>query len=284
MTTLDVDAVKAFLAVAEHRSFTRAAEVLDSTQGAISVKLRRLEERLGQRLIERTPRMVRLSAQGALFVDRARDFVAAHERAVAGMHVAPRRLTLGIAVQVGGPEMPTLLSRVSAHDPALTLEIRMANSRELLAAFDDGQLDAAIVRREDDRRAGEVLAPEHFGWYASPGFIHRSGEPLRLAASAPSCGIRDGATRALDAAGIPWTQVFLGCGPFVVSDAVRAGLAAAVFSRRLAPDGTEEISRRYGLPALPSSEVVLLSALSDARSRATFKVLAAAFRAHNGSS
>lgn len=71
MSALDVDAVQAFVTIANLQSFTRAAEALGTTQGAISVKLKRLEDRLGHKLIERTPRMVRLSAQGALFVDLA---------------------------------------------------------------------------------------------------------------------------------------------------------------------------------------------------------------------
>ena len=58
MKSLDVDAVQAFVTIAELRSFTRAAEVLGSTQGALSVKLKRLENRLGERLLERTPRQV----------------------------------------------------------------------------------------------------------------------------------------------------------------------------------------------------------------------------------
>ncbi|WP_284735704.1 LysR family transcriptional regulator [Dongia deserti] len=280
---MDVDAVQAFVAIADHQSFTRAAKALGSTQGAISVKLKRLEERIGQRLIERTPRLVRLSAQGAVFLDFARDFLVAHDRAVAGLHAGRRRLVLGIATHVGGAEVPTLLARLNAHDPALTIEVRLDNSRALLDAFDRGEVDAAIIRREDDRRDGEVLAPEHFGWFATPSFVHRPGEPLRLAASSPSCGIRNIATRALDAAGIAWTEVFLGCGTFAVSDAVSAGLAAAVFSRRLAPPGTVEISQRWGLPPLPSSEIVLLSTPSDARSRATLKTLATAFREHSTS-
>jgi len=57
-------------------------------------------------------------------------------------------------------------------------------------------------------------------------------------------------------------------------------LAAGVFSRRLAPAGAVEISERYGLPPLPSSELVLLSTLSDARSREALVALAAAFREH----
>jgi DNA-binding transcriptional LysR family regulator len=280
MTMLDVDAVKAFVAIADLQSFTRAADALGTTQGAISVKLKRLEERVGQKLIERTPRLVRLSAQGAVFLASARDFLAAHDRAVAGLTSVRRRFSVGIAAHVGGAEVPTLLVRLHAHDPALTVEVRLDNSRDLLDAFDRGEIDAAIIRREDDRRDGEVLAPEHFGWYATADFVHREGEPLRLAASSPSCGIRNLSTRALDAAGIPWTEVFLGCGAFAVSAAVAAGLATAVFSRRLAPPGTAEISKRFGLPSVPSSEIVLLSTLSDAKSREALRTLAAAFREH----
>jgi DNA-binding transcriptional LysR family regulator len=280
MVALDVDAVKAFVAIADLQSFTRAAEALGTTQGAISVKLKRLEDRVGQKLIERTPRLVRLSAQGAVFLESARDFLAAHDRAVAGLSSVRRRFALGIATHVGGPELPTLLARLNAHDPALTIEVRLDDSRVLLDAFDRGQIDAAIIRREDDRRDGEVLAPEHFGWFATPGFEHRPGEPLRLAASSPSCGIRNLATRALDAAGIPWIEVFLGCGSFAVAEAVSAGLATSVFSCRLAPPGTVEVSRRFGLPALPSSEIVLLSTLSDAKSRQALGTLATAFREH----
>ena len=280
MTRLDVDAVQAFVSIADQRSFTRAAKLLGTTQGALSVRLKRLEERVGHRLIERTPRSVRLSAQGALFLDAARDFLAAHDRAVAGLSGDRRRFTLGIATRVGAAEVPTLLARLNAHDPALTIEIRLDDAPDLLAAFEAGALDAAIVHRDDDRRCGEPLAAEHFGWFATPDFVHRPGEPLRLAASSPSCGIRNIANRALDDAGIAWTETFLGCGSFVVAEAVQAGLAVAVFSHRLAPSGMVEVSARLGLPPLPSSEIVLLSGLSDARSRAVLKTLAAAFREH----
>lgn len=284
MMTLDVESVQAFVAIADFQSFTRAAEALGTTQGAISVKLKRLEDRIGQRLIERTPRSVRLSAQGAVFLEGARGFLAAHERAVAGLSAGRRRFALGIAAHVAGPEVTTLLARLNAHDPGLTIEVRLDNSRGLLDAFDRGEIDAAIVRREDDRRDGEVLGPEHFGWFAVPQFAHRQGEPMRLAALSPSCGVRDIATRALDAAGIPWTEVFLGGGSSVVTAAVSAGLAMGAFSCRLAPPGTVEVSQRLGLPDLPSSEIVLHSTLTDIKSREALRTLAAAFREHRAGS
>lgn len=280
MLWLDAEAVRNFVMVAELQSFTRAADALGSTQAAVSVKLKRLEERIGRKLIERTPRRVRLSADGALFIDSARAFLTAHDNAVAGLSCGIRRFALGIAGHVAGPEVTTLLARINKHDPALTIEVQVDNSSVLLDAFDRGKLDAAIVRREDDRRDGEVLGPEHFGWFATPDFHHRQGEPIRLAALAPACGVRDLATRTLNDAGIPWVEVFLGGGSSVVTAAVSAGLATAVFSSRLAPPGTVEISRKFGLPEVPSSEIVLHSTLTDRRSREALRILACAFREH----
>lgn len=280
MAVLDVEAVQAFLAIADHQSFTRAAKQLGTTQGAISVKLKRLEDRLGQRLLERTPRSVRLSAQGAQFVEFARDFVAAHNRALAGLSSGRRRFSLGIATHVAGPEVTTVLARLNAHDPTLRMEVELDNSAALLGALDHGAIDAAILRRDDDRRDGAVLAPEPFGWYAAPDFAHRPGAPLRLASTAPSCGVRNIAARALDAAGIAWTEVFLGCSP-LVADAVTAGLAVAVFATRLAPPGTIEVSEKFGLPPLPASELVLVYGVSDRKSREILETISAAYRDHN---
>lgn len=280
MPTLDVEAVEVFVTVADLKSFTRAAEALGTTQGAISVKLKRLEERLGQRLIERTPRHVRLSAQGAVFLDHARQFLAAHESAITALSASPCRFGLGIAAHVAGPELPMLLAQLHARDPGLRIEVRLDNSRNLLDAFDSGEIDAAIVRREDDRRSGEVLGPEHFGWFAAPAFDYRDGEPLRLAALSPSCGVHDISTKALDAAGIPWAEMFLGGSSSAVAAAVSAGLAIAAFSHRVAPPGTVEIGGRFGLPQLPSSEIVLHSTLTDAKSRTALRTIAAAFREH----
>lgn len=277
---LDVEAVQAFVAIADFQSFTRAAEALGSTQGAISVKLKRLEDKLGCRLIERTPRLVRLSAQGSVFLNAARDFIVAHDRALAALSCECRRFRLGIAEHVAGPEIPLLLARLNERDPALTIEVRLENSRNLLDSFDRGELDAVIVRKEDDRRDGEDLGPEHFGWFAAPGFCPVPGKPVRLAALAPCCGVRDIATRALSSAAIEWNEVFVGGGHTAVAAAVSAGLAVAAFSCRLAPADAIEVGRKLGLPALPSSRIMLHSTLSDQRSRDALRTLAAAYREH----
>ncbi len=275
--TLEVDGVRIFLTVADQKSFTRAAEVLGTTQGAVSVKLKRLEDRLGIRLIERTPRHVRLSAQGEVFLPSAREFLAAHERALAGLNTVRRRFRLGIAGHIMGPEVPVLLAKLKAHDPALTVEVLLDNARTLLDGFEGGTLDAVIIRSDDDRRDGEVLGPEHFGWFASPDFAHQAGQPLRLAATSPCCAVRDVATRLLDRASIPWEEVFVG-GTTAIAAALSAGLAVSAFPRRLAPPDVIDVGDSLGLPPLPSLAIVLHSSLSDPRSRETLRAITTAFR------
>src|SRR5512145_3336028 len=100
---LDLDAVQAFIRIAELGSFKRAAEAMRTTQAAVSLKLKRLEKRLGCRLIERTPRYVELSARGAAFLEHARELLEAQERALAALATARQRLTIGISDHVAGP-------------------------------------------------------------------------------------------------------------------------------------------------------------------------------------
>jgi len=279
MKSLDLDAVKAFVLTAELQSFTRAADALDSTQSAISLKLRRLEDQLGRRLLERTPRQVRLSAEGAAFMEAARELVGAHERAIASFEVKQRRLVIGISHQLVGSELPGLLRRMNEHDPNLLIELRVAGSNEVLKAYDDGVLDAALVLQpEDRRRTGEVLFAESFAWIAAAHWQPRAGQPLPLSTQGEACSIRAAAVRALDRAGIAWTEVFIGKGAAVVGAAAAIGLAVAVLPRRAAPSGTIDIGRALSLPALPTHEVLLYSALHDRRSRNALHTLATAFK------
>jgi len=275
---LDLDAVRAFIRIAELDSFTRAAEVMQTTQAAVSLKLQRLEERLGCRLIERTPRSVQLSARGAAFLEHARELLEAHDRALTEFAGARERLTLGISDHVAGPELPVLIARMNAQDPQLAIEIRIGSSGDLLQSFDRRELDAVIVRLHAGRSDGELLADEQFGWFAAPGWQHRAGEPLPLATLAEPCGVRALAARLLDAAGVPWTEVFVGGGVAAVAAAVMAGLGVAALAPRMLPFGAVDVGRKLGLPDLPRLPVLLHSRVKDGRPRDALAALSVAFR------
>ncbi|MEN3350837.1 MAG: hypothetical protein V7632_4472, partial [Bradyrhizobium sp.] len=171
MTALDIDTVQAFLLVAELQGFTRAAEVLGTTQAAISMKLQRLETVLGKRLVERSPRAVRLTADGAAFLHHARALIEVHDRALSGERPARQRLTLGISDHAAGPELVPLLERLHAMAAQLALAVTIGFSRAMLDAYDAGELDAVIVRQEGSRRGGEKLTEDEFGWFAAKRFV-----------------------------------------------------------------------------------------------------------------
>lgn len=282
-TTLDVDSVSAFVLAADLGSFTKAAQALGTSQAAISVKVKRLEDRLGYRLLERTPRKVRLSAQGSAFLQPARNFITAHEIAVQGLFSSPRRLAIGISDQVAGPGLPVLLTNLNAYDPSLVIEVHIEASRSLMATFDKGLLDAVIVRREDDRRDGDRLVLERLGWFAASHWEYDKEQPLRLASLALTCGVRAIATQALDVAGIAWTEVFIGGGIAAIGAAVSAGLAVAAMPYSVAPLGAIDVGQAYQLPRLPDSEVILHAALTDPASRGALRTLAASFRSGDAS-
>jgi DNA-binding transcriptional LysR family regulator len=276
--TLDIATVQAFLLVADLRSFTRAAEVLGTTQAAVSLKLQRLETLLGKRLVERSPRAVRLTAEGASFLDRARALMAAHDRALSGEAPVAQSLSLGISDHAAGPELVPLLERLHAMSSNLTLAVTIGFSREMQDAYDAGHLDAVIVRQEGSRRGGEKLTEDEFAWFASRRFSLPKGEPLPLATLAPPCGVRAIAVRALDKAGIAWRERFVGGGVTAVVAAALAGLAIAPLARRIAPPGLIDIGPVHKLPKLGSSKVMLHSKVSDPAKLAALRAVAATFR------
>ena len=275
---LNLDCVAAFIHIAELGSFTLAADAMQTTQAAVSLKLKRLEDRLGWRLLERTPRYVQLSAQGAAFLEHARELVAVHDRALAAFAGARQRLTIGISDHVAGPELPALIARMNAQDPKLLIEIRIGSSGDLLQRFDRRELDTAIVRLHAGRSDGEVLTEEKFGWFAAPGWQHRPDEPLPVATLAEPCGVRVMAGQLLDGAGVPWTEIFVGGGVAAVAAAVMAGLGVAALAPRMVPFGAVDVGARLGLPELPYLPVLLHTRIKAGRPREALAALSAAFR------
>jgi hypothetical protein len=135
-------------------------------------------------------------------------------------------LSLGISDHAAGPELVPLLERWQAMSSQLALAVSIGFSREMQDAYDAGKLDAVIVRQEGSRRGGEKLAEDEFGWFATKRFAWHRGESLPLATLAPPCGVRAIAVRALDKAGIAWSETFVGGGvTAVVAAADRAGRA-----------------------------------------------------------
>ena len=277
--SLDIDALRALVLLADYASFTRAAEALGTSQAAISLRLKRLEARLAQRLVERSPRSVRLTAPGEALVAKARQVITAHDAALAALDEQPRRpLILGISDQTLGAHLPALLAQWRERLPHLRLEIRIGLSRDLSAQFDGGGMDAAILHHigKTTPRGAEVILRDRLGWFAAPGFAWNAGDKLPLLALAPPCAVRSAAVKALEAARLPWFEAFTGGGVAALSAALAARLGVAVLGRRVRPAGMVELGAKQKLPALPATAILLRSRASDpALSKALREIVAA---------
>lgn len=279
---LDIDSLRALVLVAEYRSFTRAAEALETTQAAISLRLKRLEARLGRRLLERTPRLVQLTPDGAALLTEARHVLAAHDAALAALQAKPQRpLRIGISDQAVGAQLPGLLAQLRGRLPGLRLEVRIGLSRDLSEAFEAGKIDAAILHHVGKAapRGAELLLRDRLGWFAAPGFEWRAGEPLPLLALAAPCTVRASAIKALEAAKIRWSESFTGGGVGALTAAVAAGLGVAVLGRRARLPGMQELTKKQRLPDLPETAILLQSRVSDPVLSRALREIASAIRA-----
>jgi DNA-binding transcriptional LysR family regulator len=138
-----------FVAVAEEGSFTRAAERLHVAQPGVSAQVKRLERELGQELLDRTGRTVRLTDVGAAALPHARAALVA----VRGVREAVEELAglvrgqvaIGAVTSAGPVGLPDLLAGFHERYPAVEITLSEANSDVMLAALREGRLDLAVV-------------------------------------------------------------------------------------------------------------------------------------------
>jgi DNA-binding transcriptional LysR family regulator len=141
-----------FVAIAEERSFTRAAERLWVAQPGLSTQIRRLESELGVQLFDRHTRGVDLTDAGELLLERARTALAAADAARSTGRDLEEGLVgsvrLGIVSGAGWPGTSALLGHFGRERPAVELTIVEAYGGTLLRDLRDGRLDAMIAPSE----------------------------------------------------------------------------------------------------------------------------------------
>lgn len=158
-----------FVAVAEEKHFTRAAERLGIGQPPLSQQIQQLERELGARLFQRLSRGVELTEVGEIFLVDARLTLEAAARAGENARRAARgelgALHIGFTVSASfHPFVPQVILRFRESHPEVTLTLREDNSSGLLTSVQDGQLDLAIVRPPARIHEGleiEALFNEH---------------------------------------------------------------------------------------------------------------------------
>mgnify|MGYP003592874025 FL=1 len=261
-TNLDLDLLRAFLAVAEDLSFSRAAERLLRSQSAVSLQIKRLETALGRRLLDRTPRTVALTPQGAAFVADARRLIELNDEAIARLAgpVVAGSVRLGTPEDFATSHLPRVLARFAEAYPAVALEVTCDLTLNLARAFRAGAYDMVLLKREPSAAAsGLRVWREPLVWAAGPRRWEEEKTALPLVLSPAPCVYRKRAIAALDRAGRRW-RIAYSCAALAGSQAaVRAGLGVTVLPRDMVPAGLRIVDGGP-LPPLDDTEIALLSA------------------------
>lgn len=178
---MNLHLLRIFAAVAEHRSFSRAASTLFISQPAVSKAVQQLEHQLDLSLIERGAggprgtRGVRLTEAGQALVEHARGIFAleraAEEEVRARVGLQRGRLSVGASTTIAGYWLPTYAAEFARQFSAIQLQVRVGNTQAVGQALIDCEIDLALVEgsvndprivaahwRDDELR---IIAPPH---------------------------------------------------------------------------------------------------------------------------
>jgi DNA-binding transcriptional LysR family regulator len=273
MTALiDVDHLRTFLAIAETGSFTRAADLVHKTQSAVSMQMKRLEERVGRPIFARDGRASKLTEDGDRLLDYARRIVKLNVEALAAFHDKDLsgRVRLGVPDDYADRYLPEIMARFSRAYPGVEFTVMCEESIDLVKRIEADELDLAIVTATQSNRVTETFRQERLLWIASSRHSTHMEETLPLALSRPTCAWRRAATERLDGIGRPYRIAFCSGNAGAIHAAVLAGLAISVSPESGLRPGMRVLTPGDGFPDLPPCRVGLLrnprgsSALTDA--------------------
>jgi DNA-binding transcriptional LysR family regulator len=270
---LDIDQLRTFLAIVETGSFTRAAEIVHKTQSAVSMQMKRLEERLERPIFARDGRASKLTEDGERLLDYARRIVKLNVEALAAFSdfALTGRVRLGVPDDYADRYLPEIMARFSRAYPGVELSVICEPSVELFERIAANELDLAIVTDcEASSRPVESFRRERLLWVTSNRHTTHREEPLPLALGRPSCKWREAAIEGLEIMGRPYRVLYSSGNAGAVAAAVLAGLAVSVFPESGLRPGMRVLGAADGFPELPSCRVGLLrnphqpSALAEA--------------------
>ena len=261
LRALDPDQLRAFVSVADSGGFTAAARLLNRTQSAVSMQIRRLEETTGAALFDRGGRKVRMTRDGETFLAYARRLILLNDEAL----TAVKRGRVEGAVRLGCMDdyatrvLPPILAQFAADHPAVSVEVHTGLTahmvKQLGERFDLVLAMHAAGTHPTGTGRGQVVRRERPVWAASR--HHAIADPVPLALSLDGCMFREWAIAAMDAAGRKWRLAYMSPSHAAVEAAVAAGLAVSVFKAGTVAHGLRLLRPRDGFKRLPAVDIVL---------------------------
>lgn len=269
---LDADQLKTFVAIVDSGSFTRAADAVHKTQSAVSMQMKRLEERVGRPLFARDGRYVRLTSDGERLLDYARRIVRLNLECVSSFGDAELkgRVRLGVPDDYADRYLPEILARFARSNPRAEVTVVCEPTPSLVERIDAGDLDLAVVTHVASHKDSEIVRLEPLLWTTSARHDVHELDPLPLALGLPTCNWRLAAVEGLERLGRRFRVFYESWNSSAVGAAVLAGLAVSVLPESAIRAGMRILAADDGFPDLPPVRIGLMrnrmtaSAVTDA--------------------
>ena len=251
---IDVGLLRAFVAVVETGSVTRAAHLLNLTQAAVSQQLKRLEELFGVELFDRANRTLRTTAAGERLLSHAQTMMTMND-ALWGLMSKPHyegEVRVGVPHDVVEPNIPPVLKRFDRAWPRVRVTLTSGITVDLLAALERGELDVALSTERKVPDDAELLLRDPLVWVGARGGQAHLKQPLPVSFGSPNCAFRASAIAALATKGRDWRPMCEAACRRAEGDALRRHRHRAHASIRRAgrPVGARGRGRTAALAAL----------------------------------
>src|ERR1700736_1877897 len=193
----DLELLRSFVSVVDSGGFTRAGERVHRTQSTVSQQIKRLEDDVGQPLLNRNGKDVTPTEAGERLVSYARRLLSLAEEA-RDMLARPGNegaVRLGIPEDFAAYRLAKLLATFSRSRPGLRLDVRADQSTYLRRDLERGELDLALLKRDAGESGGIAGWPERVHWVTSKshpidsktGSVPLIGFPLPLSGARDPC-------------------------------------------------------------------------------------------------
>ncbi len=257
---LDIESLRALLAVLDHGGMTAAAKRLNMGQSAVSRKIQRLEDRVGRPLLIRDGHTLRPTRDGRALLADARQMVELHDRSVARLNTSDLTgmVKLSCNGEVDTAQVASLLGTFKCQHPGAQVEFRLDHSGNLIDWVDTGEIDVAVFQLIADqvRPTDIVLWTEQIHWATSITAPFADGA-VPLIDFGDHCYYNEFTLGILERGGIDHDVVFSAASSIDVCSAVRAGIGIAVLSDRYITDDIVYWKPPTELEALPKVSQVI---------------------------
>ncbi len=258
---LDLTALRALVTVADVGGVTRAAGLLNLTQSAVSMQIKRLEEGLDLDLFNRVQRKLTLTPEGEQLAQYARKMLDLNDTALSRLtdNAYEGEIRLGVPHDIVYPQFPRILKEMALDFPRVRINLVACFTANLKEEFAQGRFDAIMTTELRPGDRGDRIACRKLVWVGAPGGQAWMQRPLRLA-FVERCFFRPLAQNALTEAGIAWELAVGG-----QSEQIETAIAAADLAVSVRMDGAlsellQPIGGNNALPDLGELSICLYTA------------------------